>query len=279
MKLTIQSAVSAFGANAKAKLSKPGATGEPEALDKRPIDSNLTAIALLLAAIFAGHAETTNTLSSAQIEGRQMAQTILAQQPQESVTNVAVLKIRGKKMRREEVHIRVRINPVSASTNSWQACYETTGTNQLLLTIEHSVDRPNRYHLLQNGKPTELDGNAAAIPFANSDFWIADFGMEFLSWPEQKILKKEFHNQCPTALLESINPHPIAGGYSRVVSRVNEENAGIMEARAFDLANRQLKEFSVKDLKKVKGQWQVETMEMLNVQTDSRTRLEFDLEP
>ena len=38
-----------------------------------------------------------------------------------------------------------------------------------------------------------------------------------------------------------------------------------------------LKEFYPKDFKKVNGQWQVGSMEIDNVQTGSRTRLEFDL--
>ena len=48
-------------------------------------------------------------------------------------------------------------------------------------------------------------------------------------------------------------------------------------ARAYDTQGRLLKEFYPKDIKKVKGQWQVESMDIWNVQTGSRTRLEFDL--
>jgi hypothetical protein len=38
-----------------------------------------------------------------------------------------------------------------------------------------------------------------------------------------------------------------------------------------------LKDFYPKDFKKVNGQWQVQTLIMENVQTGSRSRLEFDL--
>jgi len=115
------------------------------------------------------------------------------------------------------------------------------------------------------------------IPFANSDFWLADLGLEFFHWPQQKVLKKEFHDNCASVVLESTNPNPATNGYSRVVSRIEEDSGGLMEATAYDFAGRKLKEFRVKSLKKIHGQWQVESVIMENVQTGSRTRLEFDL--
>ena len=116
------------------------------------------------------------------------------------------------------------------------------------------------------------------IPFANSDFWIADLGLEFCHWPEQKILKREFRRSCSCMVLESINPKPPTNGYSRVDSWIDEESGGIVQAYAYDADGKLLKEFYPKDVKKVKGQWQVESMESRNVQTGSRTRLEFDLQ-
>jgi hypothetical protein len=44
-----------------------------------------------------------------------------------------------------------------------------------------------------------------------------------------------------------------------------------------DFNGKLLKEFMPKSFKKVNGQWEVGTMQMENVQTGSRTRLEFDL--
>jgi len=78
-------------------------------------------------------------------------------------------------------------------------------------------------------------------------------------------------------VLESTNPIPTTNGYSRVVSWIDSETLGIVQAQAYDVHGKLLKEFYPKDIKKVKGQWQVESMEIDNVQTGSRTRLEFDL--
>ncbi len=114
-------------------------------------------------------------------------------------------------------------------------------------------------------------------PFAGSDFWIADLGLEFFHWPEQKILKKEFRRNCACEVLESTNPQPATNGYSRVVSWIDEDSGGIVHAEAFDAQNKLLKVFDPKSFKKVNGQWQLQEMEIRNVQTGSRTRLEFDL--
>ena len=113
--------------------------------------------------------------------------------------------------------------------------------------------------------------------FANSDFSLCDLGLEFFHWPEQKILKKEVKRSRGCSVLESTNPDPSTNGYSRVVSWIDEETLGIVQAYAYDAKGKLLKEFYPKDFEKVNGQWQVQEMEMLNDQTGSRSRLVFDL--
>ena len=125
--------------------------------------------------------------------------------------------------------------------------------------------------------PTAISGSALFEPFCDSDFWVCDLGLEFFHWPAQKILKKEFRRNCSCAVLESTNPNPSPNGYSRVVSWIDEESLGIVMAEAYDAQGKLLKEFYPKDVKKVNGQWQVQSMQIENVQTGSRTRLEFDL--
>ena len=221
-------------------------------------------------------AATTNDLSDAEIQGRQLAQQLRNARP-ENITNTGVFKIRDAKKQRLEIPVRFQITAAQAGSPNWEACYETTGTNHWLLTISHSADQPNHYRLVRRDEPADLTGNETAIPFAGSDFWIADFGLEFLFWPEQKILKKEFHNNCACVVLESTNPHPATNGYGRVVSWIDEESGSVIEARAYDGTDKPLKDFNLKSLAKVNGHWQVEAVIMDNVQTGSRTRLEFDL--
>ena len=102
-------------------------------------------------------------------------------------------------------------------------------------------------------------------------------GLEFFHWPEQKILKHEVKRSRGCSVLESTNPNPSTNGYSRVVSWIDEESGGIIHAEAYDFKNKLLKEFDPKSFKKVNGQWELQEMEIRNVQTGSRARIEFDL--
>ena len=266
-----------FQGGASVLASRGGAWQKAARGDARPTRFVLLSLASVILFLASGAtAETTNTLSAAEIQGRQLARQLCEARPADNFTNTGTLKIRDAKKRWQEIPVRFQATVVPTDPPSWEASYETTGTNHLLLTISHSANQPNRYRLLTNGEPADLRGGTD-VPFAGSDFWIGDFGLEFLSWPDQKILKKEFHDNCASIVLESRNPSPSANGYARVVSRIDEESGGVMEASTFDVAGRQLKDFRVKNLKKVNGRWQVELVIMDNVQTRTRTQLEFDL--
>jgi hypothetical protein len=140
--------------------------------------------------------------------------------------------------------------------------------------------RPDQLALLDDPTREQVPLLPAAdltIPFAGSDFCVADLGLEFFHWPGQKVLKKEIHRSRGCTVLESTNPHPTIDGYARVDSWIDTETLGIVEAYAYDEHGRKLKDFYPKDFKKVDGQWQVQTLVMENLQTGSRSRLEFDL--
>ena len=236
----------------------------------------LPLIAVILFFADGALAQPTNGLSEAEIQGRRLAQQLCNTRP-ENTTNSGVFNIRDAKKHRLKIPVRFQITAAPADSPGWEACYETTGTNHWLLTISHSANQSNHYRLVGRDGPADLTGNETAVPFAGSDFWIDDFGLEFLFWPEQKILRKEFHDNCACAVLESANPHPATNGYARVVSWIDEERGNIIEAKAYDGSNKRLKEFNVKSLVKIKGHWQVEAVIMDNEQTGSQTRLEFDL--
>jgi hypothetical protein len=239
-------------------------------------------------------AATTNGLSEAEIQGRQLARQLVEQWPATNFTQAGVLRIRDGKGKRAEVPVQFKI---SVTASNWQTVYSTqiTGTNNGadfgrthfgLLTITHFADRPNVYTVANvNPPPAEtnafrnLAGEQTMTPFAGTDFWIADLGLEFLHWPEQKLLKREFKRGCGCRVLDSTHPHPSPNGYSRVVSWIDNETGGIVQAEGYDIRGKLLKEFAPKSFKKVNGQWELQEMEIRNVQTGSRTRLEFDLRP
>ena len=101
------------------------------------------------------------------------------------------------------------------------------------------------------------------MPFAGSDFSIADLGLEFLHWPEQDLTKKEVKRSLSCDLLESVNPHLVPGGYSRVISWIDIESHGIVMAQAYDSRGKLLKEFIPKKIEKVRGQWQLRRWKLI----------------
>jgi Outer membrane lipoprotein-sorting protein len=220
----------------------------------------------------------TNNLSDAEIQGHNLAQQLLEQSPAANFTQNGVLKIRDKERNTTNI-------PVSFKTQVtgeiWKVAYYESNNCWIIV---HQNSQDNRYVFTKKISEEEswpsvsflhLSGNEIMIPFANSDFWIADLGLEFFHWPEQKILKKENRRSRGCMILESTNPNPSTNGYSRVVSWIDEETLGIVHAEAYDFKNKLLKEFDPKSFKKVNGQWELQEMEIDNVQTGSRTRLEF----
>jgi len=225
-------------------------------------------------------AQITNTLSDAEISGRQLARK-LCDVYVENSTNTGVLKVRDAQGRRSEILVECEVITTATNwQNRYQAKFGTNANDVTTLIVTHCNAESNSYVLFERLSihiGMGLSGNRTMTPFAGSDFWICDLGLEFFHWPDQKILKREFRRNCSCAVLESTNPHPGANSYSRVVSWIDEESGGIVMARAYDAQGRLLKEFYPKDVKKVNGEWQVQSMEIDNVQTGSRTRLELDL--
>jgi hypothetical protein len=232
-------------------------------------------------------AQTTNGLTSAEIQGRQLAQQLLEQSPTTNFFQNGILKIRDKARNITNVFVFFQTH---INTDNWQADYEAgptaNGVRTVSLRIIHKNGQSDRYLFIEDKKGlfkehllvmTALNENEIMIPFAKSDFWIADLGLEFFHWPEQKLLKKEVKRSRGCSVLQSTNPGPFTNGYSRVVSWIDNESGGIVQAEAYDLNNKLLKEFAPKSFKKVNGQWELQEMEIRNVQTGSRTRLEFDL--
>ncbi|MGO8836276.1 MAG: outer membrane lipoprotein-sorting protein [Limisphaerales bacterium] len=241
--------------------------------------SRFLPVGLGLAAALGAAAATTNDLSDKEIQGRQLAQQLLlAQRPASNFTQTGILKIRDAKGGRTEIPIRFQIIVAEPDSLSWSSHYEMTTTNNpARLTIVHGDGKPNGYRLFKGGGQSDLDRNQTMIPFAGSDFWVADLGLEFFHWPAQKLLKKVVRSSRGCSVLESTNPAPTTNGYARVVSWIDSENGGILHAEAYDARGKLLKEYDTRKLKKMDGQWRVEEMEIENDQTGSRTRLEFDL--
>jgi hypothetical protein len=237
----------------------------------------LFVLAAILLTSFGATAQTTNGLSDAEIKGQQLAQEILEQRPADDVTNVGVLQIRGAKGQSTQTHFRFTIVAKGLDSMGWSAFYQTDLTNTDALSIVHPPDLgPNAYYFII-GSTEKLKVDNIMSPFAHSDFWIADLGLEFFHWPQQKVLKHESRRTRECTVLESTNPNPFSGSYSKVLSWIDDESLAPVHAEAYDANGKLLKIFDPKHVKKVNGQWQLEDMEIQNVQTGSRTWIKFDL--
>jgi hypothetical protein len=251
-------------------------------------------VSILLTA-FSSLAQSTNTLSDAEIQGYQLAQQLCEARPAGNLTNTGVLQIRDGKGRTTRISIRFE---TAVTATNWSSLYELSpsgaGTNlpvPIKLAVVHDDASSNRYRLTFSfgGDPErrytkDRSDVVVQFPFAG-DFGVADLGLEFFHWPAQKILPNptELKRGREYKLLESTNPdlsstNPISPiYYSRVRSWIDQETGGILEAEAYDAQGKLLKVFEPKSFKKVNGQWELQEMEIRNVQTGSRTRVEFDV--
>ena len=224
-------------------------------------------------------------------EGEALAHSLvsemLTQQPAQNSTNTGVLKIRDTGGEQRQIPMRFEL--FSTPTN-WVSIYEAGpwggGRDRMQLRVIHSNNSPNRYLLgvaaganAPSSVLKEVPPSDTMVPFAGSDFWLADLGLEFLHWPQQRVMSKEMRRSQFCLKLESINPHPGSSGYVRVESWIDHDPPhGIIHADAFDRKNQLLKKFDPTEIKKVHGEYQLAEMEIRNPKANSQTRIDFDLE-
>ena len=239
-------------------------------------------LAVLLVAL-ALKAGTDDGLSESERKGQVLAAKLRSLAPATNAELRGVLNIRKAD---EIVQVPIITRIVSGSP-IWEGIYETDPPDKKAaekLVIQHHADQPNDYLFTPDkaaAPPAKVTGPQLATAFGGSDFWILDLGMEFLSWPGQRVIKKDpplMRLSRPCDLLECTTPNPIPGGYARVLAYVDKETGGLIQAEAFDSAGKLLKEFSVRSVKKIRGQPQLKEIQIRNTKTKSRTRLDFDLE-
>ena len=230
----------------------------------------IVALLLTTAAVQQPSQGVTLTPEEAARQGHALATQILGEKPPENFINTGVMTIRDSRNKRTRIPIKFE---VITTPSNWLSHYRGGST---VATVIHNGSQPNEYQLrAPDGTTNMLSANQANTPFVGSDFSIADLGLEFLHWPVQNLTKKEMKRSRSCNVLESVNPHPVPGGYSRVVSWLDIQSTnGIIYAEAYDYRGKELKEFIPK--KVIHGQ--LAEMEIDNVQADSRTTVDFDVD-
>ena len=206
-------------------------------------------------------------------DGKQLAKTIRNLIPEENVEIRATMEVIEREYKRLETGIVIQVEKLGQA--QWQTTYKAKrgGDVSEHWLIRHEIDQPNRYeHKGHQAKRAEILSS-----MAGSSFYIADFGMEFLHWPSQTVLKTQRRKSRLCHVLESRNPKPAKGEYHRVVSWVDKETGGILLADIYTAEAKPIKRFAVKGLTKKDGRWQVDEMEMRDTKTRVRSRLYFHL--
>ena len=212
---------------------------------------------------------------------RKVAQELVAKlraaTPQENSVINGTLTIRPREGEPRTVPVECTIR---VEKDSWRSGYQTYGSNGVpeRAVIVHRPGKANEY-LYGRGKdePKPLAPAAIYQPVAASDFAMPDFGLDFLHWPSQRIVKTEMIKSRWANVLESLNPAPAAGGYAKVISWLDKESGGPLKAEAFDAKGKRVKEFEIGRVRKVEGEWQLKDMQIRDLVDGSRTTLEFDL--
>lgn len=218
--------------------------------------------------------------------GPDLAAELRAQRPAEGLTNRGNLRLRDAEGRRREIPVTIvtRLDPAE-----WAVTYAaTTPAGQETLTVVHRGDEPPRY--LSSILPADAaaPGTAARqagpgegfVPFAGSDFWWCDLGLEFLHWPGQRVVKQELSNGRLCLALDSVNPGE--GGYARIRSWIDAEYHALLRAEAYDAQGLLVKEFSTGSFRQIErpagtALWVLKDLRIRDPRADSRTELVYDL--
>jgi hypothetical protein len=230
-----------------------------------------------------GRAERPPSLPAAEGEklARQLIAETLAQKPEGASTNEGSLNIRGADGQIATVSVRFE---TFAMPNGWTSVYKSAAGPEHPasdLCVVHSAGSPTLYMTSMPSRDGKVEshtirGNATFVPFAGSDFWAADLGMEFLNWPKQRVLRSDMRHSRSCKVLESINPQPDGNSYSRVVSWITVEAPHApVHAEAYDARGKLLKVFDPKSVERVHGSFQLRSIEMRNVQAETQTVMEF----
>jgi hypothetical protein len=219
----------------------------------------------------------------AELDGQSLALELCQQQPSEPLQTKATLKFRDENgaSRTVPVKFQTRIEALS-----WQAFYEAVqvaeGSLQRL-QVHHQTRGANEYFWAegtQNQAPrstNRISGDALFTPFGATDFWVADLGLDFFHWPNQLLRQKEMRVSRFCLVLESRPAVASQTGYSRVLSWIDQESRNPLRAEAYGPDGQLLKVFTIGHLKRINGRLQLKEMDIRNLKTGSRTRLEFDL--
>ena len=208
------------------------------------------------------------------IRGEDLALSIRDAIPSENISIEASMEVTLKN--RKRINTALTIETKLLGQGEFLTTYKTKlKNNRTIWQVRRKAGNPNVYSVELEENDSVKNSNIH-IGFARSSFTLADFGLEFLHWPNQITIRKQRRKSRLCNVLESKPTKSIKGNYSRVLSWVDEKSGAILAADFFDLNGEILKRFSVKGLTKKNGQWQVDEIEMRNLKEGTKSRLKLN---
>jgi hypothetical protein len=211
------------------------------------------------------------------IDAAGLLKDIAGRAPTEERQILGALKIRPAEGKPRSIPIKWVVLPGGAK---WRDIYQTPQSADIppeAFIVTHTEGSTNTYEFNRAGQKVPDIATNLFQPFATSDFWLIDLGLDFFHWPNPKHFDTEMRKSRACYVIESSNPVPRAGAYKRVLSWLDTESGGLIRAEAYDHEDKLLKTFTVSDIKKIEGRWHIKELHIQNEQTDSSTRLAFDL--
>lgn len=220
---------------------------------------------------------------SPEVLGQQLAAEIRQQRPVHGSTNSATLRLREKSGRRTSVPVQIE---TQLTENGWKLRYKAIGERPGGVShavIVQTLGATPSYEIQSPSGLVQQSGlDQANLSLAGSDFWISDLALEFLHWPQQRVVRQEVSSARMCHVLESTHPTPGTNGYSKVISWVDTKFLAILNAEAFDQTGKLLKRFSTGSFRKfirTDGQeaWFLQDVKIANHSRNSVTELNFEV--
>ncbi len=223
-----------------------------------------------------------STRSAVELDGRTFMRELTSRVPEKKTQFYGYLSLRLVDNQRREIPVKFLTEPFK---DHWITQWETQTSGGIMaerLTVHHYVDRPNSYQWSSLDQTNSTFQNLICTnlykPFAQTEFWLLDLGLDFFHWPNQKILRTEMRKGRSCRVVESTNPPQPQSRYSRVVSWIDIEAEQPIRVEIFDENSKLLKIFSILGVRKTGNKVQLKDLEIRNEQTETRTRLNLELE-
>lgn len=196
----------------------------------------------------------------------------------------ATLKIRKRNGERIEQRVQKQSIRTEKGWNDLFCISKDELSNKDWLMIRHRNGTSPSYQLahsdsipLTQEEYQSLVAEETMTPVGDSDFWVADLGLDFLHWPDQRIVPSRITMRKGVAckVLESARPTQSQDGYYKVRSWISSEYGGVVYAEAFDVTDQKIKIFEVNDVEKIDGQWYLKELKIRNLRDRSTSTLEF----